>query len=404
VQNGGKDTLYYVHTDYQGSLTALSLPNGTVVEKYAYDPWGNRRNPTNWTQTDTRTAFILNRGYTMHEHLPEFNLINMNGRVYDPLTAMFFSPDPYLQAPGNWLNYNRYGYCFNNPFMYTDPDGEWIWIVVAAVVGGVINVATHWDQIDGDWGKGLAAFGVGAAGGALAAVTGGAAFAAYGGAAAGAGGFIAGSISSGVGYAFGSTATSIGNASYFGDPMPTLGQFATGLGFSMLSGGAINGSISAINGNNFWSGNPVAQGRGVFSLNNTAKPTVPKSIPKISGPTMPQPEINPENITNARGVPYPKVTVEGYGEVPFPEGPYTPNNSQILRSQFTPALKAEFKEWWIQQSRPWPTAPKGSEIWIHHIQPLKYGGINSFENLVPLIQPQQHPPFTSWWTGFRIYF
>jgi len=29
VQNAGKDTLYYVHTDYQGSLTALSLPNGT---------------------------------------------------------------------------------------------------------------------------------------------------------------------------------------------------------------------------------------------------------------------------------------------------------------------------------------------------------------------------------------
>jgi hypothetical protein len=43
---------------------------------------GKRRNPDNWSQDDTRTAFILNRGYTMHEHLPEFNLINMNGRVY----------------------------------------------------------------------------------------------------------------------------------------------------------------------------------------------------------------------------------------------------------------------------------------------------------------------------------
>jgi hypothetical protein len=68
IQNAGKDTLYYAHTDYRGSLTALSLPNGTVVERYAYDPWGKRRNPGNWTQTDTRTAFILNRGYTMHEH------------------------------------------------------------------------------------------------------------------------------------------------------------------------------------------------------------------------------------------------------------------------------------------------------------------------------------------------
>ena len=128
VQNGRNDTLYYAHTDYQGSLTALSLANGTVIERYAYDPWGIRRNPANWTQQDMRTAFIFNRGYTLHEHLPEFNLINMNGRVYDPLTAQFFSPDPYLQAPGDWVNYNRYAYCLNNPFKYVDPSGEIFYI------------------------------------------------------------------------------------------------------------------------------------------------------------------------------------------------------------------------------------------------------------------------------------
>jgi RHS repeat-associated protein len=142
-------------------LIALSLPSGTVVERYAYDPWGKRRNPTNWTQTDTRTAFILNRGYTMHEHLPEFNLINMNGRVYDPLTAMFFSPDPYLQAPGNWLNYNRYGYCLNNPFLYTDPDGEIVWfipVIIGAIVGaysgGVIANDGQYNPFKWDYSSG----------------------------------------------------------------------------------------------------------------------------------------------------------------------------------------------------------------------------------------------------------
>lgn len=48
----------------------------------------------------------------------------MNGRVYDPLTTMFFSPNPFVQAPGNWLNFNRYAYCYGNPFKYTDPSGE----------------------------------------------------------------------------------------------------------------------------------------------------------------------------------------------------------------------------------------------------------------------------------------
>ena len=148
VQNSGQDTLYYAHTDFQGSLVALTLSDGTVKERYAYDPWGNRRNPTNWTQRDTRTAFIFNRGYTLHEHLPEFSLINMNGRVYDPLTSIFFSPDPYLQAPGNWLNYNRYAYCFNNPLKYTDPDGENPIIIAAIIIGAVAGGYTGYKIAD----------------------------------------------------------------------------------------------------------------------------------------------------------------------------------------------------------------------------------------------------------------
>jgi len=118
--------LLYGYSDYQGSLIALTDENGTVVEQYAYDPWGNRRNPADWTASDTRTSWRLNSGYTGHEHLDAFAIINMNGRVYDPLTGMFFSPDPQLQDPGNWMNYNRYGYCYNNPLLYTDPSGEFL--------------------------------------------------------------------------------------------------------------------------------------------------------------------------------------------------------------------------------------------------------------------------------------
>jgi RHS repeat-associated protein len=60
----------------------------------------------------------------MHEHLDEFRLINMNGRIYDPKLGRFLSPDPYGGATaGNTQNLNRYSYVLNNPLKYTDPSG-----------------------------------------------------------------------------------------------------------------------------------------------------------------------------------------------------------------------------------------------------------------------------------------
>ena len=47
----------------------------------------------------------------------------MNGRVYDPLIAVFLSPDNYVQNPDLTQNFNRYGYCINNPLKYADPSG-----------------------------------------------------------------------------------------------------------------------------------------------------------------------------------------------------------------------------------------------------------------------------------------
>ncbi|MBV5281637.1 MAG: hypothetical protein JZU53_04290 [Paludibacter sp.] len=55
VSLNGVETLYYGYADNQGSLIALTDVSGNVVEKYAFDPWGARRNSDDWTQKDTRT-------------------------------------------------------------------------------------------------------------------------------------------------------------------------------------------------------------------------------------------------------------------------------------------------------------------------------------------------------------
>jgi len=110
------DKIYYAHTDHLGSIMKLTDGNGTSVFAATYDAWGK--------QTITTNTFKFHRGYTGHEHLPEFSLINMNGRMYDPIVGRFLSPDPFVQAPDFSQSYNRFAYCLNNPLIYTDPSGE----------------------------------------------------------------------------------------------------------------------------------------------------------------------------------------------------------------------------------------------------------------------------------------
>ena len=56
----------------------------------------------------------------------------MNGRM--------LSPDNYVQFPDYSQNFNRYSYCLNNPLVYTDPGGEFIFtlasLIAAPFTGG----------------------------------------------------------------------------------------------------------------------------------------------------------------------------------------------------------------------------------------------------------------------------
>ena len=93
------------------------------------------------------TPLGLHRDCMGHEMLNEFNLINMNGRVYDPVLGRFLSPDKYVQEGDNSQNYNSYSYCLNNPLKYADPSGDvfvlddFIAITAMGAMMGVMNAA-----------------------------------------------------------------------------------------------------------------------------------------------------------------------------------------------------------------------------------------------------------------------
>ena len=163
-------TLTYYHL---GSWTTITDDEGNIEQEFSFDAWGNFRNPYTWTGANT-TRPMFDRGFTGHEHLYDFGLINMNGRMYDPIMSSFLSVDNYVQSPENSQNFNRYAYCLNNPLKYTDPDGEFWHLVIGAAVGGTINLLTNWmcGNVD-NFGQGLAYFGIGALAGGLSAGVGG---------------------------------------------------------------------------------------------------------------------------------------------------------------------------------------------------------------------------------------
>ena len=171
VRENGQDSYYYTHTDHLGSILTLCDDAGNILFAQNFDPWGRARNPLDWRYTPNPfpQPDWLYRGYTGHEMLPEFGLIHMNGRMYDPLLGRMLSPDNYVHG---WLGsqgYNRYSYVGNNPLRYVDPSGEELVtasIIVGALIFGYLGgVATNqgiYNPVRWDWGSWKTYAGVGA--------------------------------------------------------------------------------------------------------------------------------------------------------------------------------------------------------------------------------------------------
>jgi len=140
-RNGSTDTYYRTMTDYLGSILFIGNSSGNEFQ-FNYDAWGRNRdiNSLSFIEGSPDRPDWFNRGYTGHEHLYEFQLINMNGRMYDPVIGRMLSPDNNIQLANFSQNYNRYSYALNNPLKFTDPDGEFLFEVF---VGLAINAGIN---------------------------------------------------------------------------------------------------------------------------------------------------------------------------------------------------------------------------------------------------------------------
>ena len=132
----------------------------------------------------TKILFIYDFNTINHYNFIQFQVlkIHCNARLYDPVKKMFLTPDNILQDPYNPQNYNKFGYCLNNPLKYTDPSGNefvtaalFVSAGIGAIISGLFYVAQNaYNQQGFDWSglglsmlqgavSGAAAYGIGSA-------------------------------------------------------------------------------------------------------------------------------------------------------------------------------------------------------------------------------------------------
>ena len=265
--DNGSWTAYNIGRDYLGNITHIATTSGTLVAEYSYDPWGRLRDPETLDiyPAGYEPELFLGRGFTGHEHLTWFGLVNMNARLYDPLLGRFLSPDPYVQAPEFTQSFNRYTYALNNPLKYSDFSGELfgiddaLFVIAAGAVIGSLSGAAIAGQTGAQGFTEWAGYIIGGA--AVGAVSAGWA-SAVGGAVASLthlGGFIGGAIS---GIASGATGgaisgffnTLMAGGSFYDATLSSLESAGIGALTGGIIGGISGGISSTRHGGNFWNG------------------------------------------------------------------------------------------------------------------------------------------------------
>jgi len=114
-------TAYYYTSDHLGSVRELVNSSGTLLSRYAYDPYGvvTTTHSAGNTSTPPIDATFQYTGDYLHA-ASGLNLTKF--RAYDPNTARWLSRDP-LQDAERSQGPNLYDYVQNNPVNAIDPDG-----------------------------------------------------------------------------------------------------------------------------------------------------------------------------------------------------------------------------------------------------------------------------------------
>ena len=121
----------WTHRDDLGSLTSITDSNGDVLERYEYGDYGlvTIMDASGVARLSSmHNAFHL---YTGRPLIAGTGLQDSRYRVLDPVTGKFIQRDPLLYVD----SMNAYSYVSNSPYVYTDPSGLSITLLIKITKG-----------------------------------------------------------------------------------------------------------------------------------------------------------------------------------------------------------------------------------------------------------------------------
>lgn len=113
-------------------MRQLTTQDGNVSLAQSFDPFGN--------PFSAMRPGASHYGYA-GEWTDASGLQLLRARYYAPGQGRFVTHDPFPGLPGQPATLNAYVYALNNPLLYTDPSGEFVFLPLLAVAlaGGVIG-------------------------------------------------------------------------------------------------------------------------------------------------------------------------------------------------------------------------------------------------------------------------
>jgi len=110
---------YYMHTDGNQNVVAVSDQTGSIVERYSYSAYGEVTITDADGNPRAKTAVANSHLYTSRRWMPEAGIYYYRARYYSPTLKRFLTRDP----AGTVDTLNLYLYVYANPVNFVDPLG-----------------------------------------------------------------------------------------------------------------------------------------------------------------------------------------------------------------------------------------------------------------------------------------